>query len=73
MPGANENVDEIITQRALQGFDLLNEKVTLAVTNLERMIATGVDLNKAFGPATVSKKQMKELPNLWKWKGSWKK
>jgi DNA repair exonuclease SbcCD ATPase subunit len=46
---SNERVEELISIKALENFDVLNTKISESVTNIERLIATGVDLNKAFG------------------------
>lgn len=48
---ANERIENLISKEALASFDELNAKVGLGVVGLEKLIAKGVELNKALGGA----------------------
>lgn len=52
---STERIDEIISQKAIDGFEKLTINVNKALTEIEKLIATGVDLNKALGGANSFK------------------
>lgn len=52
---ATERIETLISKEALGQFDELNAKVGLSVVGLEKLIAKGVELNKALGGAKTFK------------------
>lgn len=50
-----ERIETLISKEALGQFDELNAKVGLSVVGLEKLIAKGVELNKALGGAKTFK------------------
>lgn len=51
----SEKIDEIVSQKAIDGFVMLADNVHKTIEAIEKLIATGVDVNKALGGANSFK------------------
>jgi hypothetical protein len=50
-----ERIESLISKEALDSFDQLNAKIGIGVTGLEKLIAKGVEINRALGGAKTFK------------------
>jgi hypothetical protein len=61
---ATERIEQLISAEALASLDALNAKVGIGVIGIEKLIARGVELNKALGGATTFKEINKGAQEL---------
>lgn len=61
---ATERIEQLVSPEALASLDALNAKVGVGVIGIEKLIARGVELNKALGGATTFKEINKGAQEL---------